>query len=112
MSPAISLGDVVARRVLECRLPDSSSTEVVVQIGKPVADDGDYLCPYRIAGAGVDRTRAMAGVDSAQALLSSLHAVSAELEWIARETRGRITWLGMTDLGFPVPTSGASSGVA
>src|SRR5689334_15306560 len=99
------LGDVIASRTLEFRGASGETASVLVEIGRPVpsmeAEHECYWCPYGISGLGRERTRAMAGVDSAQALVLTLHALPAEMEALARDEGGRVKWLGGDDLGFP-----------
>jgi hypothetical protein len=103
--PKVELGDVIASRALEFRGSSGETATVSVEVGRPVrnmdAENECYWCPYRISGLGRERTRAMAGVDSAQALVLALHAIPAEMDAFARDHGGRVTWLGGDDLGFP-----------
>src|SRR5271154_1472332 len=103
--PKFELGDVIASRALEFRGDSGETATVLVEIGRPVpnmeAESECYWCPYRISGLGRRRTRAIAGVDTAQALVLTLHAIPAEIEAFAREHGGQVKWLGGDDLGFP-----------
>ena len=103
--PKLDLTDVIASRSLEFRGAAGAVSEVVVEIGRPFLNteskSGCYWCPYRIRGLGESKTRGIAGVDSAQALVLTLHTISAELEDFGRRHGGSVRWLDGDDLGFP-----------
>jgi len=86
------LGDVIATRKLRFKGADSTLVDVSVSLGKPVPDPRDpqrtRMCPYQIRGIGDERTRAIFGIDTMQALILALHILPIELAAIARDTGG------------------------
>ena len=98
----ISLGDVIAERVLKARKAGQSFT-TTVRLGRPVKspDGSHYCCPYQVLGVGDDVVRSSAGEDSMQALELAFKMVGAEL--YGRHNDIEFTWLGKTNLGFPNP---------
>jgi hypothetical protein len=97
--------DVIASRSLNFRSGSGEVAEVIVEVGRPFpnteAQHECYWCPYRIRGLGESTTRGIAGVDTAQALVLTLHTIPAELEDFGRRHGGTVTWLDGDDLGFP-----------
>jgi uncharacterized protein DUF6968 len=97
--------DPVAVRELEAQSPDGASTPVFVRFGRPEPDPtpgGDWQCPFQIVGIGEDAVQFAFGVDAVQALQLAFVAVGARL-FAAQDPQRTITWLGMSDLGFPEP---------
>ncbi|MFN7144121.1 MAG: DUF6968 family protein [Myxococcota bacterium] len=97
------MDDVIAERELELLLPGAdTAARIVVRIGRPVPDGQDWRTPYEIhgPGGGEVRARSIFGVDSMQSLLGAVKVIGAELSIHAR--RGRLTFLGDDDLGFPL----------
>ncbi|MFT3767582.1 MAG: hypothetical protein QM820_19175 [Minicystis sp.] len=99
------MDDVIAERTLEL-LAEGASTPstIVVQLGRPVRDGQDFRTPYEIRGPAPDevRARSIFGVDAVQSLFLAMQTIGAELTAYGR--RGRLTFLGEADLGFPLPT--------
>lgn len=81
---------------------------VTVSIGKPYSRGRpvQWLCPYRITGAGKRRTLAMAGVDSMQALMLTAQILPVELEYWARTEKGKFLLNGQHGLFLPVARLG------
>lgn len=98
------LGQVIASRAIEIA---ENEERLWVEIGAPkrFADDEAWYCPYHIAGPGCERTFAMVGIDSVQALLLTLNSIGSELFVIDRDLGGKLRLFGDKDLGFPMPTS-------
>lgn len=100
------MDDVIAERELTL-VPEGADTpsRILVRIGRPVRDGQDWQTPYEIRGPAADdiRARSIFGVDSMQSLLLAVQTIGAELSTYAR--RGRLTFLGEDDLGFPLPTA-------
>src|SRR5262245_14205495 len=86
------LGDVIATRNLRFTHADGTSVDVSVSLGKPVPDPREpqltRMCPFQIRGIGDEKTRAIFGIDTMQALILALHILPTELAAIARETGG------------------------
>ena len=84
------------------------SYPVTVSIGKPYSRGrpAQWLCRYRITGAGKVRTLAMAGADSMQALLLAAQILRVELELWARTEKGKFLYDGQPKLFLPVLTAG------
>lgn len=99
----ISLGDVIAERVLEAS-KGGRSIKAMVRIGRPVQcfEGPSYLCPYQIAGIGDDVVRSAAGEDSVQSIDLALKMLGSEL--YLRYKEFTFTWLGQSDIGFPKPS--------
>lgn len=90
--------DIIAERALTYRMPDGPEQTLVVQIGRPLEEDGVWRCSY-VFGAPYSVAAAAFGEDSTQALVLALAGIAAHLN--GKALRGRVTWLGMEDLGFP-----------
>jgi len=96
------LGRVVATRHLEFVSSSGASEAAVVQVGEPVhPTGGPWWCPYQVKAQSFERTFAMAGEDSMQALILTLHVLSTELEALARKHHGVFKQHGEAKLGFP-----------
>ena len=101
--PYQPLGKVVASRQLDF-VRQSGATEVaVVSLGEPVRPDesGPWLCPYQVCAPSFERTFAIAGEDSMQALILALHVISSELISLQRQHGGEFKQYGEASLGFP-----------
>ena len=100
--------DPIAERELEAEAAGGEVRPVFARFGRPERDPapgGDWQCAFQITGLGEDDVEYAFGVDSVQALQLAFQAVGARL--FAAEGPGRsITWLGMSDLGFPEPPKG------
>jgi hypothetical protein len=96
--------DPIAVRELEARTAAGEVRPVLVRFGRPEPDPlpgGDWRCAFQVTGIGDDGVEHAFGVDAVQALQLAFVAVGARL--YAAGARLGITWLGMSDLGFPVP---------
>jgi hypothetical protein len=97
----IELDDIIAERHLVGRQGDQTFA-VTVKIGKPVPHpDGDWECPYVISGLPSPISLRVGGVDAVQALFLALRAIGADLKFLYKDIH--LQWLGMDDLGFPLP---------
>jgi len=97
------LGKVIATRSLDFVGPSGVSETATVSVGEPVRPDsqGPWRCPYQIRTASFERTFAMAGEDSMQALILTLHIIGTELDALAKQHGGVFRQYGEADLGFP-----------
>lgn len=78
---------------------DDQEGAAVLRVGRPVEHpDGDWVCPFQIAGLGDDQVYEAAGIDSLQALTMALQMARSRLESYRRSQR--ITWLDADDLGI------------
>src|SRR5689334_9449060 len=94
-----SLDEVIAERICDLRRGGRRVGRVTVSLGRPVrapdpAPTDPWWCTVRIAGAGIDLERPIAGDDSLQALLLALEfaadilpeeagTLGAQLDWLA-----------------------------
>jgi hypothetical protein len=90
---------VIAERTLRLARTGRRATTVRVRFGKPVrcrrpVHRDPWWCPVEIRGLGDPALRAIAGVDSLQALVLALEFVSRVLPSEARRAGGHIEWLG------------------
>ncbi|MGI9101470.1 MAG: DUF6968 family protein [Terriglobales bacterium] len=98
------LGEVIAERELTA-VVDGKTVRVQVRIGKPfAAKEGEFLCPYQIIGIGITGigngpVRAIAGLDSMQALYLTLQFIGSMLKHDQRTMK--IRWNSDTNLGLP-----------
>jgi len=98
------VGEVIAEREFDFAAPDGATHPVILRLGRPVhaGVEGDpWWCPFSITGIGSQRFFAAAGEDALQAMLLTLQAVRADLDAMARDAGGKITWLGLGELGLP-----------
>jgi hypothetical protein len=103
MTGHIALGELIAEREVTFTRDDGSTATVAIRIGKPVLGSApdEWRCPYQIEGFGREKTFAMSGVDSVQALLLTLQTILPELDHIAQREHGRFSWLEDLTSGFP-----------
>ncbi len=94
------VGEIIAKRELD--LADGRTVQVV--IGKPqrFPDGHDFYCPIQITGLGKEIIIRIGGVDSVQALVLALHAISSTLYTSDAARAGMLTWLGRRNFGIPV----------
>lgn len=76
-----------------------------LEVDQPTSDGADFRCTFRLSGAGFDEEKSGMGVDGLQALLLTLQRVHVDLLAHRRDTGVPIAWLGMHDLGLPLPTN-------
>ena len=96
------LGKVVAIRHLEFVGSTGVSEPAVVQVGEPVHPaGGPWWCPYQVKTQSFERTFAMAGEDSMQALILTLHVIATELNALAKQHGGVFMQYGEPFAGFP-----------
>jgi hypothetical protein len=75
---------------------------VDIHVWAPVTEDEAYTqCDWQIVGLGSDAYRYSAGVDKVQAMIHALYAINTRLYSSNAWKEGRLTWLGMRDLGLP-----------
>lgn len=99
--------ETIAERELVLRRADGSSVETMLQIGKPVWLPGEegghglFASPFRIVGLDREEKQCGFGVDSAQALVSTLSILPAWLSITAKIYGGVFEAHGGPDHGFP-----------
>jgi len=83
--------------------------KVSVQFHAPArADDGNWSVLVEIHGPGERRaSREIFGVDAVQALVYALAMAPLDIETLARELGGKVTFLGSADLRFTAELPGA-----
>ncbi len=98
-----SIEHVIAIRELEL----GQDKTITIKIGKPdiYPETTHYYCPYQILGIGKESIRYAYGEDSVQSLLLALSKIGIELYTSGEAKTGELKWLGMANLGFPVPES-------
>ncbi len=99
------LTQVIAERELQLAARGRRREKVHVRFGKPrpLPHGRDYGCVYQIEGLHEEPiTRHIFGVDSIQALELAMQMAMVELVCSTAYGAGRLTWLGMYDLGLPV----------
>jgi len=97
-----SVGQILASRVLD--LKDGRVVKVVMGMPQRFPDgNDDYFCAFRITGMGDERIRYGAGVDPFQAVWLTLQMIGSFLYTSDESKGGTLTWLGQSNLGFPVP---------
>jgi hypothetical protein len=79
-------------------------TKVYVRFGRPrrTRDGRQFSCIYRIDGLGQAVAHRTHGVDSIQALDLAMKMAMADLVSSDEYTEGRLTWIGIHDLGLPM----------
>lgn len=93
----LSRHNAFAHRVLEVAEQPGETVEVF--IGKPEIyhdNEEEWICRYRIVGAGKDFNFGAIGIDGIQALQHALTLIDASI--IGADMQ--LTWLGQDDLGF------------
>lgn len=88
---------IVATRTLT--LAGDPDREIVVTVFQPQRDRDDYRCEFEID----DKRGYAMGVDEVQALLLALQTIGTNLYTSEHFKAGKLRWLGMRNLGFPVP---------
>lgn len=99
------LSAVFAERELEARGKNAiESRPVLARIGQPEPDPepgGDWRCPLQIVGIGDEEIFYANGVDSVQALQLGFLIMGIRLEDLCADGL-ELSWLGDSDLGFPL----------
>ncbi|GHD73885.1 hypothetical protein GCM10007164_23640 [Luteimonas padinae] len=86
--------DPIAQRTLK-----AGDSAIVVTIGKPEEDEGDYRCWYSL-DTGQNRKQSYAiGADSLQALQLAMIKINADLLALGEELGVPVTWLDDTPGG-------------
>ena len=98
----IELGEIIATRDLNLINPDSTTSAVIVAIGKPnrFTDSPDFFTPYRITGVGKEEIWYAAGVDAVQSLQLVMGMIDAELKALVKDRGVKLMWLDDESLGF------------
>ncbi|HEX6373130.1 MAG TPA: hypothetical protein VF006_29675 [Longimicrobium sp.] len=90
------LGEVFLEREYDV---DGREGAAVLRIGRPAEHpEGDWYCPFQIAGLRDDEVYEACGVDSLQALSMCLQMARAQLQSYRKSHQ--ITWLGADGLGL------------
>jgi hypothetical protein len=95
------LGQVIAKREFRFTRSSGQSEAVVVSLGAPALVDGTWWCPYEIKSPTFSRSYALPGEDSLQALLGSACILNSELDALARQHDGSLSYFGDDDLMLP-----------
>ena len=98
-SPLLTRQNAFAYRILE--VADRPGETVEVFIGKPEIyrdNEEEWICRYRIVGAGKDMQFGIIGIDGVQALQHAFVVIDSAI--IGADMK--LTWLGQSDLGFVV----------
>ena len=99
-----SIGQMLCGRAFDVR--NDRAINVIIGIPQRFPDGpDDYFCPFQIIGMGDEQVRYGAGVDAVQAVWLTLQMIGARLYTSPEAKSGALTWLGQSDLGFPVPDS-------
>ncbi|MDA1132958.1 MAG: hypothetical protein O2905_07015 [Proteobacteria bacterium] len=100
MKETEGVGEIIAERELD--LADGGTVQV--KIGKPqqFPEGHSFYCPIQITGLGKEINLRAGGVDSLQALLMALQAISANLYTSDAARAGTLTWLGRRNFSLPV----------
>jgi hypothetical protein len=101
--PYQPLGHIVATRELDFERSSGEVELALVMVGEPVqpTSDGPWYCPYQIRTTSFEKSYAIAGEDSMQALILTLHVLSSVLISLERQHGGQFKQYGGRDLGFP-----------
>jgi len=98
------MGEVIAVRELEMIQDDGLEKKVNVKLEKPIQTANcEFRCYFHIEGMQGSWPKYAAGADAMQALLLALPMIGASLLSSNESKTGRLTWLGMNDLGFMPP---------
>lgn len=99
-----SVGQVLCGRELALR--DGKPVSVIIGMPQSLPDGHeDYFCPFQIIGIGNEKVRYGVGVDAVQAVWLTLQMIGARLYASPEARSGALSWLGQSNLGFPVPES-------
>ncbi len=101
--------DLLAEREYEAQAAAGGATrKVVLRIGRPRPDpEGDWLCPVQVVGLEDDAVMNVNGIDAVQALLLAMQMAGARLTHPPRGVT--VTWMGMPDVGLPLPGPAAAA---
>jgi hypothetical protein len=76
---------------------------VRLKIFPPVDLGMEWSCRFTLRGGDFDQDQAAPGQDSLQAMLGAMQVAAIDLYTSAPWKSGQLTFLGMRDLGLPVP---------
>lgn len=97
-----NLGNVIATRKLELDGEPGVSVRIGMPVPDPESDGKNYCCPFLIEGVLGNRLRHAYGIDSVSALQFALQMIGLLLYSSNEYKAGRLRWLEMKDLEFPV----------
>ena len=72
-------------------------------VSEPQPDQRDFRCAYTIRWPTREQSGRAFGVDSLQALFLALQSAHIALLTSPEGQAGELRWLGMADLGLPLP---------
>jgi hypothetical protein len=73
------IGTILAERQLAEQV-SGKVVKVSLGVPRPITDDADWECPFRISGAGISRVEFGRGIDSMQALTTALDFIRVLLD--------------------------------
>ncbi|WP_146055883.1 DUF6968 family protein [Bosea psychrotolerans] len=79
------------------------SAQVSCSFGKPTPDGDVFRCDYTIEFPLRTRAFRAIGVDEIQSLLLAMQMAHTDLLASPENQATGVSWLGMTDLGLPLP---------
>ena len=79
---------------------DDRNVDLYVWPSEPAKHD-NVSCDFQIIGLGDDKISKMYGVDSIQAISLAIQVAASKLYGSEAWLEGRLTWLGLRDLGLP-----------
>jgi hypothetical protein len=90
----------------ELAVSDGRTVSVIMGVPQRFPDgNDDYFCPFHVVGIGDTQVRYGVGVDPFQAVWLTLKMIGTRLYTSPEGKGGALSWLGQSDLGFPVPDS-------
>jgi len=96
---------LIATRVLILRRP-SGDIEIPIRIFAPEQQEVDWACQIEIGWPEGTFSKAIYGVDAAQALQLALQLIGVQIYTSAHHASGKLTWLDSgKGYGFPVPNN-------
>ncbi|MCC7362892.1 MAG: hypothetical protein IT303_00850 [Dehalococcoidia bacterium] len=84
------------------RVLQNGERTVTVRLGLPRPNPGDpeeWLCAFQITGIGRQAVHLVSGVDGFAALFAALGTIAVHLR---TAPSAELSWLGTSDLGFPI----------
>jgi hypothetical protein len=96
--------EVIAGRALVLQRADGTTTDVALEIGRPVPVPQYGIpaaCPFRLVGLEKEEKLYAVGADSAQALQLALQTMASWLSITGKIYGGKFIAFGGTDHGFP-----------
>ncbi len=104
-----NLGEIIFERDFEAKDDSGNISYIKLRVGKPELDmevtkdleNRFWFCAHQIIGVGSEKVHFARGLDTLDALLTSLKMADAGLKFRADAYHKKITWLGESDLGLP-----------